>query len=43
MQGLDAVELRTVLEYRVHVLRKFLNAVGGQWDEQFVLGTAGNS
>jgi hypothetical protein len=34
MQGLDAVKLRTVMEYKVHVLRKFLHAVEGQCDKQ---------
>jgi hypothetical protein len=42
MQRLDAVKLRTVMEYKVHVLRKFLHAVGGQCDKQIVFGTPGN-
>jgi hypothetical protein len=42
MQGLDAVILRTVMEYKMHVLRKFLHAVGGHCDKQFVLGMTGN-
>ena len=37
VEGLEAVKLRTVIEHKGHVLRKFLNATGRQWDKQFVL------
>jgi len=42
MQGLDAVNLRTVMQYKLYDLRKFLHDIGGQCDQQFVLGTTGN-